>query len=162
MTIANIKTLVFTAVVVCSFFMGAYVKSLQCDKRVAELQASMQNELNEAQENALALSRQLALLTTTIDEEGLANEDAVNSDYAAYLDWVHQQGSGTASDGEASDTAGTSQTAQTCDCRLYEKSKRAYGELQKDILTLTRDCDITAVRYNELLNLCVKTQDLLK
>lgn len=147
------RIVIGVGLLLAAFCSGWQARSWQCERDMAELQARMQIELNEAKDNALALSQELAAITALIDEEGQQNEDDITNSYHDYLEWLQQQNDSTAGDSEASDTGVTSSSKDTCDCRSYAKSKRAYDQLQKDILTITRDCDITASRYNELYRL---------
>ena len=160
MTLAHIKTLVCAVVVISSFFMGAYMKSLQCDRDMAQLREQMQQELNDAQEKARAVTRQLAETSAIADMEAMRNEDNVNSAYDAAVMRVQQSGS-TASRSEAGTSATSSTAEPACNCRLYAESRRAYGKLQEEILTITRDCDITAIRYNELYKLHWELRNLI-
>lgn len=51
--------------------------------------------------------------------------------------------------------ATTTATSKVCSCgnQYNAKSRQAFRKLRADILTITRDCDITASYYNELINL---------
>ena len=144
------RIVIGTGLLLVGFCSGWQARSWQCERDMAELQAQMQTELNEAKDTALALSQELAAITAIVDEEGLQNEDDITNSYHDYLEWLQQQNDSTAGDSEASDPGIASPVKDTCKCKSYAESKRAYDQLQKDILTITRDCDITASRYNEL------------
>lgn len=147
------RIVIGTGLLLVAFCSGWQARSWQCERDMAELQARMQVELNEAKDNALALSQELAAITALIDEEGQQNEDDITNSYHDYLEWLQQQNDSTAGDSEAGDPGTASETKDPCPCGQYAASKRAYDKLQENILTITRDCDITAVRYNELYRL---------
>lgn len=156
------RIVIGAGLLLAAFCSGWQVRSWQCERDMAQLQAQMQEQVNTAQENALALSRELAEMTAIIDAEGVESENDIDTSYHDYLLWLQQREDSTSdSDSETSNPGNTDTFKDTCDCRQYEKSKRAYGVLQKDILTITRDCDITAVRYNELLKLALGVHDSL-
>lgn len=156
------RIVIGAGILLAVFCSGWQVRAWQCERDMAQLQAQMQEQVNTAQENALALSRELAEMTAIIDGEGLESENDIDTSYHDYLLWLQQREDSTdISDSETDNPGAASTSKDSCDCRSYAKSKRAYGELQKNILTLTRDCDITSVRYNELLNLHLGIYDKL-
>lgn len=156
------RIVIGAGLMLAAFCSGWQVRSWQCERDMAQLQTQMQEQVNTAQENALALSRELAEMTAIIDAEGVESEDDIDTSYHDYLLWLQQREDSTEPSGsETSNPGDTSASKDSCKCRQYAESKRAYGVLQKDILTLARDCDITAVRYNELLKLVLGAHDSL-
>ena len=156
------RIVIGAGLMLAAFCSGWQVRSWQCERDMSQLQAQMQEQVNIAQENALALSRELAEMTAIIDAEGVESENDIDTSYHDYLLWLQQREDSTdTSDSETSNPGTASTSKDSCKCRQYAESKRAYGVLQKDILTLARDCDITAVRYNELLKLVLGAHDSL-
>lgn len=147
------RIVIGTGLLLVAFCSGWQARSWQCERDMAALQAQMQTELNEAKDTALALSQELAAITAIVDEEGLQNEDDITNSYHDYLEWLQQQNDSTASDNETGDPRTAGKAKDPCPCGQYAASKRAYDKLQENILTITRDCDITAIRYNELYRL---------
>ena len=147
------RIVIGTGLLLVAFCSGWQARSWQCERDTARLQAQMQAELNEAKDTALALSRELATVTAVIDGEGQQNEDDIVNSYHDYLEWLQQQNDSSTSSDQTGDTGATGKIKDSCPCRQYAESKRAYDKLQENILTITRDCDITAVRYNELYQL---------
>ena len=147
------RIVIGAGILLLAFCSGWQVRSWQCERDMAKLQTEMQAQLNEAKDTALALSRELASITALMDEEGQQNEDDIANSYHDYLEWLQQQNDSSASDSEASNPGTASSFKDSCNCGSYAESKRAYAELQKEILTVAKDCDITASRYNELMKL---------
>ena len=147
------RIVIGAGILLLAFCSGWQVRSWQCERDMAKLQTEMQAQLNEAKDTALALSRELAAFTAIVDEEGQQNEDNIANSYHDYLEWLQQQNDSSAGDSQASDTGDTGSFKDSCNCGSYAESKRAYDQLQKEILTVARDCDITASRYNELMKL---------
>lgn len=152
----------FSVICFCSgFFCGSQVQSFFDTAKYNDLVQTIQNNTEEARQKQLDTTQRLISVITATDKETLNAEDSIHTDYTALIDRLQYQGSTTGSGDEADNTGASSEVTATCNCRKYAESRRAYDKLQKDILTITRDCDITATRYNELLKLCLETRTLL-
>lgn len=150
--------------VVCfgvGFSLGSQVQSFIDTAKYNDLVQTIQNNTEEARQKQLETTQRLVSVITATDKETLNAEDSIHTDYTALIDRLQYQSGTTGSGDEADNTGASSEVTATCNCRKYAESRRAYDELQKDILTITRDCDITATRYNELLKLCLETRTLL-
>ena len=104
------RIVIGTGLLLVAFCSGWQARSWQCERDMAELQAQMQTELNEAKDTALALSQELASITAIVDEEGLQNEDDITNSYHDYLEWQHQQNDSTARESETSAPRTTSES----------------------------------------------------
>lgn len=150
--------------VVCfgvGFSLGSQVQSFIDTAKYNDLVQTIQTNTEEARKKQLDTTQRLISVITATDKETLNAEDSIHTDYTALIDRLRYQSDTTGSGDEADNTGASSEVTATCNCRKYAESRRAYDELQKDILTITRDCDITATRYNELLKLCLETRTLL-
>lgn len=143
------------------FFGGCQVQSFIDSAKYNDLVQTIQNNTEEARKKQLDTTQRLISVITATDKETLNAEDSIHTDYTALIDRLQYQSDTTGSGDEADNTGASSEVTATCNCRKYAESRRAYDKLQKDILTITRDCDITATRYNELLKLCLETRTLL-
>ena len=147
--------------VLCFSAGGCQVQSFIDLAKYNDLVQTIQNNTEEARQKQLDTTQRLISVITATDKETLNAEDSIHTDYTALIDRLQYQGDTTGSGDEANNTGASSEVTATCNCRKYAESRRAYDKLQKDILTITRDCDITATRYNELLKLCLETRTLL-
>lgn len=143
------------------FFCGCQVQGFIDSSKYNDLVQTIQNNTEEARKKQLDTTQRLISVITATDKETLNAEDSIHTDYTALIDRLQHQSDTTGSGDEADNTGASSEVTATCNCRKYAESRRAYDKLQKDILTITRDCDITATRYNELLKLCLETRTLL-
>ena len=143
------------------FFGGCQVQSFIDSAKYNDLVQTIQNNTEEARKKQLDTTQRLISVITATDKETLNAEDSIHTDYTALIDRLQYQSDTTGSGDEANNTGASSEVTAPCNCRKYAESRRAYDKLQKDILTITRDCDITATRYNELLKLCQETRTLL-
>lgn len=99
------------------------------------------------------LEQELATAYQKADQGAQNAKDFIDTTYAAMSDKLHDYSTNTTDSQSMSTTATT--TSKVCSCRnqYNAESRQAFRKLRADILTITRDCDITASYYNELINL---------
>lgn len=149
-----------TGLLLIVFCAGWQARSWQCERDMAALRAAMQEELNLAYKYTDELSAQLQQTTHELDTKVVAHEKDIHNTYNALVDGLQHDTDSSAGESAAQSTSASCQLP-ACDCRRYAESKRAFRELQKNLLTLTRDCDVLAVRYNELLEYNQTLRNLL-
>jgi hypothetical protein len=150
------------AIAIVAFFAGYHYKDVKCERDFTNLQASMQEEVNKAQEQSHVITGKLQEIQHVADKNATTGEDLVNSKYDSLVSGLHKQDSSTVNRDKTSLSTTTREATSACSCRQYAESKRAYATLQKSVLDITRKCDIQAVRYNELVQLYEKSRELLE
>lgn len=99
------------------------------------------------------LEQELAKAYQEADQGAQNAKDFIDTTYAAMSDKLQDYSTDTST--KQSMPATTTATGTVCSCRNQHdaESRRAFRKLRADILTITRDCDITASYYNELITL---------
>ncbi|MDY3107762.1 MAG: hypothetical protein SOW38_05915 [Succinivibrio sp.] len=99
------------------------------------------------------LEQELATAYQKADQGAQNAKDLIDNTYDSMSAKLHNYSTNTTDSKSMSTTATT--TSKVCSCRnqYNAKSRQAFRKLRADILTITRDCDITASYYNELINL---------
>ena len=99
------------------------------------------------------LEQELATAYQKADQGAQNAKDFIDTTYAAMSDKLQDYSTDTST--KQSMPATTTATGTVCSCRNQHdaESRRAFRKLRADILTITRDCDITASYYNELITL---------
>lgn len=156
------KSWLSVGIAIVAFFLGYHYKDVKCDRDFAVLQQEMQAKVIEAQVKSHEVTGQLQELQHAADKNATTGEDNVNSQYDHIVSGLHEQTSSTASGREPTLSNTTGKATPACSCRQYAESKRAYAALQRSVLDITRQCDIQAVRYNELVQLYEKSRELLE
>lgn len=99
------------------------------------------------------LEQELATAYQKADQGAQNAKDLIDNTYDSMSAKLHDYSTNTTDSQSMPTTAKT--TSKVCSCRNQHdaESRRAFRKLRADILTITRDCDITASYYNELINL---------
>lgn len=99
------------------------------------------------------LEQELATAYQNADQGAQNAKDLIDNTYDSMSNKLHDY-STNATDSQSMSTTATT-TSKVCSCRnqYNAESRQAFRKLRADILTITRDCDITASYYNELINL---------
>ena len=99
------------------------------------------------------LEQELATAYQKADQGAQNAKDFIDTTYAAMSNKLHDYSTNTTDSQSMSTTATTTSKVCSCGNQHDAKSRQAFRKLRADILTITRDCDITASYYNELINL---------
>ena len=99
------------------------------------------------------LEQELATAYQKADQGAQNAKDLIDNTYDSMSAKLHDYSTNTTDSQSMPATATT--TSKVCSCRNQHdaESRRAFRKLRADILTITRDCDITASYYNELITL---------
>ena len=99
------------------------------------------------------LEQELATAYQKADQGAQNAKDLIDNTYDSMSVKLHDYSTNTTD--SQSMPATTTATGTVCSCRNQHdaESRRAFRKLRADILTITRDCDITASYYNELITL---------
>lgn len=114
-------------------------------------QVSKQNLV--AVQQVQQLEQKLAKAYQEADQGAQNAKDLIDNTYDSMSAKLHDYSTNTTDSQSMPATATT--TSKVCSCRNQHdaESRRAFRKLRADILTITRDCDITASYYNELITL---------
>ena len=99
------------------------------------------------------LEQELATAYQKADQGAQNAKDFIDTTYAAMSDKLHDYSTNITDNQSMSTTATTTSKVCSCGNQHNAESRRAFRKLRADILTITRDCDITASYYNELITL---------
>ena len=99
------------------------------------------------------LEQELATAYQKADQGAQNAKDLIDNTYGSMSAKLHDYSTNTPDSQSMPPTATTTSTVCTCKNQHNAESRQAFRKLRADILTLTRDCDITASYYNELINL---------
>lgn len=99
------------------------------------------------------LEQELATAYQKADQGAQNAKDLIDNTYDSMSAKLHDYSTNTTDSQSMSTTATTTSTVCSCRNQHNAESRRAFRKLRADILTITRDCDITASYYNELINL---------
>ena len=99
------------------------------------------------------LEQELATAYQKADQGAQNAKDLIDNTYDSMSAKLHDYSTNTTDSQSMSTTATTTSKVCSCGNQYNAKSRQAFRKLRADILTITRDCDITASYYNELINL---------
>lgn len=99
------------------------------------------------------LEQELATAYQKADQGAQNAKDLIDNTYDSMSAKLHDYSTNTTDSQSMSTTATTTSKVCSCGNQYNAESRRAFRKLRADILTITRDCDITASYYNELINL---------
>ena len=99
------------------------------------------------------LEQELATAYQKADQGAQNAKDLIDNTYDSMSAKLHDYSTNTTDSQSMSTTATTTSKVCSCGNQYNAKSRQAFRKLRADILTITRDCDITASYYNELITL---------
>lgn len=99
------------------------------------------------------LEQELATAYQKADQGAQNAKDLIDNTYDSMSAKLHDYSTNTTDNQSMSTTATTTSKVCSCGNKHDAESRRAFRKLRADILTITRDCDITASYYNELITL---------
>lgn len=114
-------------------------------------QVSKQNLV--AVQQVQQLEQKLAKAYQEADQGAQNAKDLIDNTYGSMSAKLHDYSTNTTDSQSMPATATTTSKVCSCGNQYNAKSRQAFRKLRADILTITRDCDITASYYNELINL---------
>ena len=114
-------------------------------------QVSKQNLV--AVQQVQQLEQKLAKAYQEADQGAQNAKDLIDNTYDSMSAKLHDYSTNTTDSQSMPATATTTSKVCSCGNQHDAESRRAFRKLRADILTITRDCDITASYYNELINL---------
>ena len=135
---------------VVGFYIGYRYTSNGYERRIAEYRAQAQEQLAKAQEKIISQERENQATIRAIEQRGLDEQNSINAKYNHLrdeLDRLRNENSRNKNN-LPNPFATTSRTQSTCKC----KQSRPYVEADK-ALEIAKDCDLQAVRYNQLLQI---------
>ena len=135
------------------FYCGYTWSDRQNQLEWAEYKEQVSKQNLVAVQQVQQLEQKLAKAYQEADQGAQNAKDFIDTTYAAMSDKLQDYSTDTST--KQSMPATTTATSTVCSCRNQHdaESRRAFRKLRADILTITRDCDITASYYNELINL---------
>ena len=135
------------------FYCGYTWSDRQNQLEWAEYKEQVSKQNLVAVQQVQQLEQKLAKAYQEADQGAQNAKDFIDTTYAAMSDKLQDYSTDTSTKQSMPATATT--TSKVCSCRNQHdaESRRAFRKLRADILTITRDCDITASYYNELINL---------
>ena len=147
---AVILSLLWTGIV---FYCGYTWSDRQNQLEWAEYKEQVSKQNLVAVQQVQQLEQKLAKAYQEADQGAQNAKDLIDNTYDSMSAKLHDYSTNT-TDSQSMPTTATT-TSKVCSCRNQHdaESRRAFRKLRADILTITRDCDITASYYNELINL---------
>ena len=147
---AVILSLLWTGIV---FYCGYTWSDRQNQLEWAEYKEQVSKQNLVAVQQVQQLEQKLVKAYQEADQGAQNAKDFIDTTYAAMSDKLQDYSTDTSTKQSMSET--TTATGTVCSCRNQHdaESRRAFRKLRADILTITRDCDITASYYNELITL---------
>ena len=135
------------------FYCGYTWSDRQNQLEWAEYKEQVSKQNLVAVQQVQQLEQKLAKAYQEADQGAQNAKDFIDTTYAAMSDKLQDYSTYTST--KQSMPATTTATSKVCSCRNQHdaESRRAFRKLRADILTITRDCDITASYYNELITL---------
>ena len=135
------------------FYCGYTWSDRQNQLEWAEYKEQVSKQNLVAVQQVQQLEQKLAKAYQEADQGAQNAKDFIDTTYAAMSDKLQDYSTDTST--KKSMPATTTATSKVCSCRNQHdaESRRSFRKLRADILTITRDCDITASYYNELINL---------
>ncbi len=147
---AVILSLLWTGIV---FYCGYNWSDSQNQLEWAEYKEQVSKQNLVAVQHVQQLEQKLATAYQKADQGAQNAKDFIDTTYAAMSNKLQDYSTDTST--KQSMPATTTTTSKVCSCgnQYNAESRRAFRKLRADILTITRDCDITASYYNELITL---------
>ena len=135
------------------FYCGYTWSDRQNQLEWAEYKEQVSKQNLVAVQQVQQLEQKLAKAYQEADQGAQNAKDLIDNTYDSMSAKLHNYSTNT-TDSQSMPTTATT-TSKVCSCRNQHdaESRRAFRKLRADILTITRDCDITASYYNELINL---------
>lgn len=134
-----------------AFIMGYQNADHKCSLLLKEAETRAQIEQAETERRNSELTEELA----TLRAEAAQSLDDINRRYLALLNRPDRmRDTAAASSGEGGDAPRTASGAcQPCTDGHDAKDGESFKALRRELLTISRDCDAQAVKYNTLLQL---------
>ena len=147
---AVILSLLWTVIV---FYCGYNWSDSKNQLEWAEYKEQVSKQNLVAVQQVQQLEQKLAKAYQEADQGAQNAKDFIDTTYAAMSNKLQDYGTNTSTKQSMPST--TTATSKVCSCGNQHdaESRRAFRKLRADILTITRDCDITSSYYNELINL---------
>lgn len=147
---AVILSLLWTVVV---FYCGYNWSNSQNQLEWAKYKEQVATQNLAVTKHVQHLEQELATAYQKADQGAQNAKDLIDNTYDSMSAKLHDYSTNTTDSQSMSTTATT--TSKVCSCRnqYNAESRQAFRKLRADILTITRDCDITASYYNELITL---------
>ena len=135
------------------FYCGYTWSDRQNQLEWAEYKEQVSKQNLVAVQQVQHLEQELATAYQKADQGAQNAKDLIDNTYDSMSAKLHDYSTNTTDSKSMPATATT--TSKVCSCRNQHdaESRRSFRKLRADILTITRDCDITASYYNELINL---------
>ena len=135
------------------FYCGYTWSDRQNQLEWAEYKEQVSKQNLVAVQQVQQLEQKLAKAYQEADQGAQNAKDLIDNTYDSMSAKLHDYSTNTTDSQSMPATATT--TSKVCSCRNQHdaESRRAFRKLRADILTITRDCDITASYYNELITL---------
>lgn len=147
---AVILSLLWTVVV---FYCGYNWSNSQNQLEWAKYKEQVATQNLAVTKHVQHLEQELATAYQKADQGAQNAKDLIDNTYDSMSAKLHDYSTNTTDSQSMSTTATTTSTVCSCRNQHDAESRRAFRKLRADILTITRDCDITASYYNELINL---------
>ena len=135
------------------FYCGYTWSDRQNQLEWAEYKEQVSKQNLVAVQQVQQLEQKLAKAYQEADQGAQNAKDFIDTTYAAMSDKLQDYSTDTSTKQSMPTTATTTSTVCSCRNQHDAESRRAFRKLRADILTITRDCDITASYYNELITL---------
>ena len=147
---AVILSLLWTGIV---FYCGYSWSDSQNQLEWAEYKEQVSKQNLVAVQQVQQLEQKLAKAYQEADQGAQNAKDLIDNTYDSMSAKLHDYSTNTTDSQSMPTTATTTSTVCSCRNQHDAESRRAFRKLRADILTITRDCDITASYYNELITL---------
>lgn len=147
---AVILSLLWTGIV---FYCGYSWSNSQNQLEWAKYKEQVSKQNLVAVQQVQQLEQKLAKAYQEADQGAQNAKDLIDNTYDSMSAKLHDYSTNTTDSQSMSTTATTTSKVCSCGNQYNAKSRQAFRKLRADILTITRDCDITASYYNELINL---------
>lgn len=135
------------------FYWGYTWSDIQNQLEWAKYKEQVSKQNLVAVQQVQQLEQKLAKAYQEADQGAQNAKDLIDNTYDSMSAKLHDYSTNTTDSQSMSTTATTTSKVCSCGNQYNAKSRRAFRKLRADILTITRDCDITASYYNELINL---------
>ena len=145
-----ILSLLWTGVV---FYCGYNWSNSQNQLEWAKYKEQVSKQNLVAVQQVQQLEQELATAYQKADQGAQNAKDLIDNTYDSMSAKLHDYSTNATDSQSMPTTAKTTSKVCSCGNQYNAKSRQAFRKLRADILTITRDCDITASYYNELINL---------
>ena len=135
------------------FYCGYTWSDRQNQLEWAEYKEQVSKQNLVAVQQVQQLEQKLAKAYQEADQGAQNAKDLIDNTYDSMSAKLHDYSTNTTDSQSMPTTATTTSKVCSCGNQHDAESRRAFRKLRADILTITRDCDITASYYNELINL---------